>query len=230
MSGIEIVPSLCAVPIVGLNPDGGCGPFLGTGAFVGDKKLLVTCEHVLAQWKGRYGISAHEDEPRIYQAIPLHRDTNTDLACLNVNEYVSPYSFPLAEDNEIILNQLVCAFEYGTTDTVAGHIDFSPANRMGNVTRIRDLTARFNAAGDHMLELSFPALKGASGAPVITWTPPFKLFGILSQNVARELHPSQIEAIEDENGNVTDETRFYLPQGLAVHVKHVRGMLSAIET
>ena len=230
MSDIEIVPSLCVVPIVGLHPDGGCGPFLGTGSFVGEEKVLVTCEHVLSQWDGLYGISAHEDQPQIYVANTLHRNSNIDLACLKVEGYEPPYSFPLAEDEEIILNQHVCAFEYGTTETIAGHINFSPANRMGNVTRIRDLRDRFNGAGDHMLELSFPALKGASGAPIITWRPPFKLFGILSQNVARELHPSQVETIEDEGGNVVEEIKFYLPQGLAIHVKHVRDLIGGIET
>ena len=79
-----------------------------------------------------------------------------------------------------------------------------------------------------MLELSFPALKGASGAPVITWKPPFRLWGILSQNVARELHPAQVEKVLDEGGNMTEETRFYLPLGLAIHVKHVRKLLEAL--
>ena len=230
MSNTEIIPSLCIVPIVGLNPDRGCGPFLGTGVFVGDNKLLVTCEHVLEAWDGSYGISSHEDTPALYQTSVLHRNVDTDLACLQVEGYEAPYSLPLAEDDEIILNQLVCSFEYGTTDTVGNQINFSPANRMGNVTRLRDLTERFGASGDYMLELSFAALKGASGAPVMSWIPPFRLWGILSQNVARELHPAQIERVLDEGGNLEEETRFYLPQGLAIHVKHVRTMLNEIET
>ena len=78
----EIVPSLCVVPIVGLNDDGGCGPFLGTGFFAGERKRLVTCDHVLAKWDGAYGISAHEDAPRLYRSSPILRKAGVDLACL----------------------------------------------------------------------------------------------------------------------------------------------------
>lgn len=76
-----------------------------------------------------------------------------------------------------------------------------------------------------MLEVSFPALRGASGAPVFTWTPPYSMFGVLSQNYARELHPAQVERIVGDNGEMQEEQRFYLPQGLAVHVRHVRDLL-----
>ena len=130
----EIVPSLCVVPIVGLYNDGGCGPFLGTGFFAGEQRLLVTCDHVLAGWDGAYEISAHEDVPRLYRSNPVLRNTEVDLACLKVEEYEPEYAFPLEVDTEITLNQLVCCYEYGTTDVAGGHINFSPANRLGNVT------------------------------------------------------------------------------------------------
>lgn len=226
----EIIPSLCIVPVIGMHPDGGCGPFLGTGSFVGEQRRLITCEHVLAQWDGNYGISTHEDNPQLYPAMPIRRDTETDLACLEVKGYEPPNFIPLEHDDEIILNQLICSFEYGTTVVAGNHINFSPANRMGNVTRVLDLTEHYSTAGDRMLELSFPALKGASGAPVFNWLPPFNLWGILSQNIARELHPARVETILDEEGNVTDETRFYLPQGLAINVIHIRELLQEIET
>ncbi len=226
----EIVPSLCVVPVVGLHDDGGCGPFLGTGSFVGDQKVLITCEHVLAQWQGAYGISAQEDELRLYPAEPLIREPASDLACLRVSTYEPPYSFPLADDEEIILNEFVCAFEYGTTEVAGGHINFTPANRMGNVTRVLDLTDQFDRAGDRMLELSFPALRGASGAAIVLWHPPFKLWGIITANYARELLPAHVERILEENGQISEETNFYLPQALGIHVSHVRAVLERLIT
>jgi hypothetical protein len=225
----EIVPSLCVVPIVGLNDDGGCGPFLGTGFFAGERKRLVTCDHVLAKWDGAYGISAHEDAPRLYPSSPILRKSGVDLACLEVEEYAPEYAFPLEVDAAIILNQLVCCFEYGTTDVAGRRINFSPANRLGNVTRVLDLTERFGRAGSHMLEMSFPALGGASGAPVILSHPPFRLWGVVTANVARELLPAQIERIYDEGGRVEEETRFLLPQALAIHVMHVRALLHEVD-
>ena len=151
------------------------------------------------------------------------------MACLKVPDYDPPYSFPLAEASEVILNEFVCAFEYGTTDVAGGHINFSPSNRLGNVTRTRNLTDNFGKAGDRMLELSFPALKGASGAPVILGHPPFSLWGVVTANVARELLPVQVERIVDELGEIEEETKFLLPQALAINVVHVRDFLRAVE-
>lgn len=228
MKSDEIVPSLFVVPIVGLNDNRDCGPFLGTGVFVGELKHLITCNHVLDKWKGKYGMTAHEDNPKFYEAEVLVRDMNSDLACLKVNEYTPPHSCPLADDNDIILNDFVCCFEYGTTIVAGNKINFSPANRLGNITRFRNMTDRYKLAGDHMLELSFPAMKGASGAPVMNWRPPFKLFGVVTANVGYELLPAQIEKIVDDSGNISEETKFYLPQGLAIHVKHVKAIIAKL--
>lgn len=60
------------------------------------------------------------------------------------------------------------------------------------------------------------------------WRPPFKLWGIVKANISAELMPAQVETLVDEQGNVEEETKFYLPQALAVHVKHVRKLISEL--
>lgn len=218
-------PSDFVMPIVGLNKDKSCGPFLGSGVFVGDAPHLVTCDHILNDWDKEYGI-AIESGQRIATASVLARDPDTDLAILNIDDYKPTHSLPFEEEENIILNNIVMCFEYGTTITAGNKINFSPANRLGNVTRFRNLTDLYGKAGDHMLELSFPALKGASGAPVMGWTPPFKLWVIVKANWSTELMPAQVETIRDGKGNVEEETKYYLPQALAIHVKHIKELLS----
>jgi hypothetical protein len=220
-------PSDFVVPIVGLNDDSSCDPFLGSGVFVGEQMILVTCNHVLESWDKNYAIVI-EAEEKLVSAEILKKDPKTDLALLKVGEYNPPHSLPLEDDENITLNNFVICFEYGTTITAGDKINFSPANRLGNVTRFRDITDLYNKAGDQMLELSFPALKGASGAPIMEWRPPFKLWGIVKANISAELMPAQIETLVDEKGKVEEETKFYLPQALAVHVKHVRNLISEI--
>lgn len=95
---------------------------------------------------------------------------------------------------------------------------------MGNVTRTLDLTDRYGEAGRSALELSFPALRGASGAPVVS-NLTFRLWGIIIANVSYHLLPAQIESVLDEQGQVEEETRFMLPQAVAVHIKHLRKVL-----
>lgn len=219
-------PSDFVVPIVGLDDDESCGPFLGTGVFVSEN-FLVTCNHVLEQWQGKYGV-AIEAKSRNFCAEVIKTDKNHDLALLNVKDYQPPHWVSLEDESEIVLNKLVMCFEYGTTVTAGQMIHFSPANRIGNVTRFRNLTDRFRGAGDKMLELSFPALKGASGAPVIDCQPPFKLWGIITANIGYELIPAHVESIVDDSGNISEETKFYLPQALAINVRHVRNLLEDV--
>ena len=228
MSNTKYSPSDYIVPVFGLHEDGGCGPFLGSGSFVGDKEILVTCNHVLDDWDKNYGVGIDAEE-RMVPATVLKRDPNTDLALLKVDGYSPPYTLPLEDDENIINNESVMCFEYGTTITSGKMIDLSPANRIGNVTRFRDLRDMYGDAGEYMLEMSFPALKGASGAPITQRFPPFKLWGIIKANISSELLPAHVETILDEHGKLEEETKFYLPQALAVHVKHVRKLLSEVD-
>jgi S1-C subfamily serine protease len=211
-----------------MNEDGSCGPFLGTGFFAGKESLLVTCSHLISEKKARYAILSRDYPGRLFPAKPQLVDRDTDLACLAVDGYRAPHVLPLAADEDIALNEIVCCFEYGTTVTAGTHISISPASRMGNVTRYRTLTEQYRTAGDHMLELSFPALRGASGAPVIEQEPPHKVWGIITANYASELLPAHVERIVDERGAIDEETKFYLPQALAIHVKHLRSVLGRL--
>lgn len=182
---------------------------------------------MLGGWEGDYGVVV-EVEERLAKANVLIREPNTDLALLDVSDYRPSHTVPLEEDENLTLNQIVICFEYGTTVVAGQHINFSPANRLGNVTRFRDFCDLYREAGNQMLELSFPALKGASGAPIMDWRPPFKLWGIIKANVSNELLPVQIETILDEAGELEEETKFYLPQALAIHVKHIRRLISQV--
>ena len=220
-------PSDFVVPVVGLDKDNGCGPFLGTGVFVDPAGVLVTCDHVIDPWHGNYGVIV-ERTNRLFRVQLMLREPGSDLALLKTSEYQPPHTVPLEQDSEITLNNLIVCFEYGTTMTAGQKIHLAPANRLGNVTRFRNLQDLYGEAGDYMLELSFPALKGASGSPVMNWTPPFRLWGIVKANISNELMPAQVEKVVDEKGKLSEETKFYLPQALAIHVKHVRKLLQQV--
>ncbi len=223
----DYAPSDFVVPVLARHPDGSPGPFLGTGSFVGAGAgaKLLTCDHVLAQWHGSFGIAIEETQ-HFFEASVVARDPATDLALLRVHGYAPPHSLEPLGDDVFGLNKIVLCFEYGTTIAAGAHIAFSPATRLGNVTRLRNLTDLYGAAGIEMLELSFPALKGASGAPIMDWEPPFRLWGVVKANVSYELLPAQVESIHDSSGKLEEQTKFYLPQALAINVKHVKTLLA----
>jgi hypothetical protein len=73
------------------------------------------------------------------------------------------------------------------------------------------------------LELSFPALRGASGAPTIynsddMWgNANTQIVGIIVANASEHLLPAQIESVLYENNEAYEEVRFMLPQAVAVN-------------
>jgi hypothetical protein len=71
----------------------------------------------------------------------------------------------------------------------------------------------------HCFDVSFAALKGASGAPVIV-EQSGQVAGMIVANVERHLLPAQVERIESEDG-VVEETRYLLPNGKAIGWQHL---------
>ena len=201
--------------------------FLGTGAFVGERPLLATAEHVVRDWQGPFAIAILPRTGKLAPATPMPaklvaKDPQADLALLEVPGYPREKALDLAQDSEIRMNKFVYCLEYSTTYAQRGAIHLSPATRVGNVTRLLDLRHRCGRAGDGALELSFPALRGASGAPIVSES--FRVWGVVTANVDYHLLPSQIESVLDEKNQVYEETRYLLPQAIAVHPKHLRAM------
>jgi hypothetical protein len=82
----------------------------------------------------------------------------------------------------------------------------------------------YGKAGEDALELSFPTLQGASGAPIVS-NETRRLWGIVKANVEYHLLPAQTITARDSKAQILEETNYMLPQGIAVHVKHLRSML-----
>ena len=193
---------------------------------MGQRPLLATAEHVIRDYDGPLGITPFP-HIRLYTANIVARHVDTDLALLEVADYSPPRALQLADDSEIVNNQLVTCFEYGTTRRLGKKTELAPATRIGNVTRSLRHLEVFGKAGDDCLELSFPALRGASGAPIIS-NMSGNLWGIVIVNYDYHLLPAPIESVLDEDNQIYEEIKFMLPQAIAVHVKHLRELLSRI--
>lgn len=217
-------PMDVVLPIFGVDPDGNIKQFLGTGSFIGSPPVLLTAEHVIRDWPHQLAVSHMNKLNTIFLATVICKDAQHDLALLKIDGYC-PLTVLSIDANLAHQNQMLVTFEYGTTRSAGNKIELSPATRMGNITRILNLTDQFNKAGEDILELSFPALRGASGAPVVSNDDNFNLQGVIIANVNYHLLPAQIESILDEKNEVLEETQFMLPQALAVNVKHVRALL-----
>jgi len=211
--------------------EAGIGKFLGTGSFVahGKRRVLVTANHVVSDSEVELviqipprtyrppGLAAWNIE--VFGARVVDRNPAADIALLEVAAYFPRDALALAKDSEINTFELVCCLEYSTTEEGEGGTILSPATRIGNVTRIFKNLNRPTIptkAQESALEVSFPALAGASGAPIIPQNR-LTLWGIILSNVDYQLIPVKISAEED--------VMYMAPMGIAVHVKHLREMI-----
>ena len=202
--------------------------FLGSGFFFGQPPYLCTADHVLGDMFDKIGIHII-DSNSFYYASFVARHPQTDLAILKIEKYQPPISCKLGKDEDINFIQAVYTFEYGTTYKAGKTYNLSPATRMGNITRTRNLQEKYKDGGDTMLELSFPALMGASGAPVVRLGSKIELWGIVVANVGYHLMPAQVETVLTDDNSILEEVKYLLPQALAVNVKHLRVLISEVE-
>jgi hypothetical protein len=219
----EFDPTKVVVPIVALNDEDGSVEFLGSGFFVGEESFLVTAHHVI-KGKDYIDIVVLPNLDNVYTATLIKEDTEVDLSVLHVEGYRPERRLALYPDNNLLFNQPCVCCEYGTTRSLGNRVEISPAVRMGNITRCFKSLDFYGKAGEMALELSFPALQGASGAPIMT-SDNFLVMGIIIANLAYHLLPAQIEETLNQDGEKVEEVRYMLPQAIAVHVKHLRMLL-----
>jgi hypothetical protein len=225
---MKISPSEFVVPIFGKKKENDRWIFLGTGFFFGDPAYLATANHVLGNMYEKIGIHII-DNRKFYYSSFVARQPKIDLAILKIENYQPPMSCKLAKDEDINFIHTIHSFEYGTTYELGESTVLSPATRMGNVTRTRNFQEKYGDGGDTMLELSFPALLGASGSPVVRIGNEIELWGIIVANASYHLLPAQIETVLTEDNSLIEEVKYLLPQALAVNVKHLQNFMNEIE-
>lgn len=216
---LRISPSEFVVPIFGFSKTEKKWIFLGTGFFFGKPPYLATADHVIGDMYEAIGIHVIEKK-EFYRASFVARKPKVDLAILKITKYEPPASCRLGTDEEISFIQAIYSYEYGTTINLGDAMVISPATRMGNVTRTLNRTEDYGEAGDTMLELSFPALRGASGAPVVSINNDVVVWGIIVANFSYHLMPAQVEKVV-EGDKTIEEIKYVLPQAIAVNVKHL---------
>jgi len=183
-------PDESIVPVFGID-DNNIKHFLGTGTFVEQKPFLVTAYHVIKDWTGKFVTVFVHDLQHVYQLNVVIVDPDADLAVLEAPGCQVSQNIAIATTDEFLSNQQIVSFEYSTTRTVGKSIHLAPATCLGNITRMLNMTDKYGKAGDGILELSFPALRGASGSPILS-NSEFQLLGIVIANVEYHLLPTQI--------------------------------------
>lgn len=214
-------PADVVLPLFALDSAGNINHFLGTCFCVGDEPLFITAGHNVKDWDGQFGLVHISDLSHLYLARPAYLDNNADVAILDVRGYRPKKRLGLGTDDSIVLNQQIVCFEYGTTIQKGKEIILAPASRFGNVTRKLDSLELLGRKLSNALELSFPALRGASGAPVLS-NVGLLVWGMVVGNTSYHLIPAQIETTTDEAGKTNEQVMYMLPLAIAVNVSSIR--------
>lgn len=236
-----INPSETVLPIFRTSHSLRPQEFLGTGFFLVRPSVFVTAYHVIKGCETQL-VTVYNRARTIHSLQLLSHNENTDLALLKADfesGFRPPAFIELPPNDLIPLNRPIMCYEYSTTRQEVKDwptnstklFILSPVNRTGNVLRVFDNSQIYGDAGIDMLELSFPALKGASGAPVITnpfydMTLGYQLLGVIKSNAEYEPLPAQRIEVLENNNQLREETKYFLPQALAVNVGHVRSLIT----
>jgi len=210
--------------------------FLGTGFFIDNEGTFLTAKHVFP--------SKSSATEHTYKAITFDLKNNLPVPCPISDLEFSPQfdialgrvqgtrnikSLDLAERN-YPMNLDVITAEFSRTHIKQREdgkltLTFEPCFRKGYIMRYYKSNYP-ESIPTQCLELSFPALKGASGAPVLMERGG-AVIGMIVQNIGRELLPAQIETVT-EPGEYTEEIKYYLPSGKAISWAHLTEFANSV--
>lgn len=209
-------------PLVRVDRDRSFIDLIGT-AYVIERSTVITAKHVIidnpVDEKTFYALPYRHIDGNIYYCIAHKWENSRDFditAARNVN---IPDSIPLKISPGYVAGHLdVISYEFSNTsvemiDKEKRIIRFIPNTHKGNI--LHYYTSTFpETLPTRCFDTSFPALQGASGAPVL-FLQDFAVVGMLVANVERHLMPAQVVKIVD-GVNSYEETKYFLPLGKAI--------------
>ena len=202
--------------------------FAGSAFFFLHKKrvLVATADHVVKPYlNASFEVAT---TAQAYSVEVLLRDPEYDLCILQPANYPVGISMTLSADRLKPRNVTLYAYEFSTTEIENNKYKLNPATRIGNCVRTIEMGSIYGSAGKDMLELSFPALKGASGSAVIEIENNLLIVhGVIVANSEHHLLPAHIETVLDEKNTILEERMYFLPQGVAVNSTHLLRLANA---
>ena len=227
-------PTTVIAPVISVTTGTNVAHELWGTAFLVGPHLFMSARHV-------FGVEVPEgqtlsvvlfsDEGLDPIPVPVtyvYTDPGYDIAIARVEYWPRDDSFSLAPDDRLTMNTNILTIEYSEPGRQVPLEDGGTAMGIGpnwhKGYMVREYIARFgHARPTGCLDLSFPALRGASGAPVVDEISGLVL-GMIVGNVERHLMPSQIERTIRSDGTV-DEIRYFAPYAQAIMARHLRHSL-----
>jgi hypothetical protein len=227
-------PSRSVVPIVEIDESRNHKQLLGTGFIANHGGLVVTAKHVLEGIGGSGGGHAaavfpdsdHKFSVRFLQDIRYPDNADVAIAKLRRFDDLVPLPF-LFEPVGCVAS--VLTFEYSSTEVRMlengkKEVVFRPHTLKGNVVS-HYVSEWPKTMGLRCFDTSFPALQGASVAPVLRASD-LTVVGMLVANVERHLMPAQVIRVAD-GADSYEEIKYFMPFGHAIGGREVARVIHA---
>jgi len=198
-------------------------------------RLVITAGHVAdcardKKWEWGVVYTLDSGELHFATANAYVRSKRHDIVAVPLNDFVPglPAGGLQLGSPDYALDQDLCTFEYSRSHLVLGNgettpdLALEPYFHKGHAMR-RYLEPPLDPSGEPRLEVSFPALQGASGAPVLN-TADNSVVGMLVTNHEQHLLPAQVVTIQCDEDR-TEETAYFLPMGVALDIRAILDFL-----
>jgi hypothetical protein len=207
--------------------------FFGTCFFVHDDATVMTAAHNVRDADAQgIDLGVHVDWADGYILVAVSRWWLSRAHDIAVGRLGGPVAgaepLPIASE-QLAMNEDVHSLEYSQSSwrqyqSGGRRFHVRLSMRKGNIVEVyRDDNPGPIEA--EYCEVSFPAFKGASGAPVFGGSTP-RVVGMVLQNRERELLPAQTLRHESEDG-VHEETKYFLHNAKAISYPHLACALTA---
>lgn len=216
---------------------------LGTCFFINSAGIALTAKHIFDDYDPKklelsVVLIDRNDKIFVFKAEVYHKSQDFDIAAIKVNNFRSP--FLAVEDKPLYNNYDYLTVEYSETafelDEVSGHknIYFKPSTRKGNI--VKSYVSKWpEKKPTRIIEVSFPVLQGASGAPLMENLPisidkpqSWDIVGMIVQNIEYDLQPAQTISLK-EGRKFSEETKYFLPVGKAIRSSHLIDFIHELE-
>lgn len=216
----SLMPSKAILPLLLMDADGGLIELLGTSFCVSVSGLFLTAAHVFrstaladGQWYA-VGWRVSDDEVRFLRIDRIDNSETYDIAAFSIESPDDLTELTLTR-RKVSVSADVLAYEFSSTKIETSNpgdkqVTFSPYTHKGNVMR-HHLGEQPDCPPTPSFDASFPALQGASGAPVLRQSD-LVVVGMLVANLERHLLPAQIVKIQADD-DFREETHYFLPLG-----------------
>lgn len=221
-------------PLVRIDSEHRFIDFIGT-AYVIEKSTVVTAKHVIIDnpitEDSLYALPFKDTDGRIYYCVAKEWENSREFDIAVARNLNIPGSIPLKISAGHVDGHFdVISYEFSNMsiemlDDTNRMIHFIPNTHKGNI--LHYYTSTFpETVPTQCFDTSFPALQGASGAPVL-FQQDFAVVGMLVANIERHLIPAQVVKIVD-GVNSYEETKYFLPLGKAISAILIIDFLESI--